>query len=331
MRPFFSLLAVLAVTACTDKTPATDSGDTQPQDTDTDTQDTDTGEAPPVWEELRIETSNTLTGLYPTGSGLVVVSQGGKAWLRSSGAWSSMDLDTDGEDLNDLWGSGGESDLSMVAVGNAGVIATYTSGVWTTEDIGTANLLAVDGPSADNLLAVGWGGVFAYTGPGDTGESGWQYQDVAVGRRFNDIWWDGSAAMAVGEDGDFVVYNGETWADDALSGRETLYAIHGTASNDLWAVGEDGASFHWDGSAWTANGPETENSLWGVWAASATEVYVVGNNGGAWVYNGTEWSELPTGVDNNLFGVDSTGNGNVWAIGNRGMVIQYSGATASEG
>ncbi len=325
MRSILLFLSLTALVACSEKdTGGQETGDTQPQDTDSGTTDTDTGEAPPVWTEVRIETSNTLTGLYatPTG-GVAVVSQGGKAWLRSSDSWASMSLDTDGEDLNDLWGSGTDASLTLSAVGNVGLISSFTGGAWTTEDIGTANLLAVDGAASSSLLAVGWGGVYA------NASGAWTYTDVATGRRFNDVWFDGTNAMAIGEDGDYAFLANDTWIDDALDSRRTLYGVHGTSNTDLWAVGEEGTVLRWDGEAWAAVESPTDTSLWDVYVASSTEVYVVGNNGEAWLYDGAEWTALPTGVTNNLYGVDGAGDGNVWAIGNRGMVLQYSGASAT--
>jgi len=323
MRTCLPFLSFLVLAACSDKGGNPHTGDTQNQDTDSGNQDTDTGEEIPVWTEHRIESSNTLTGLYPSATSVVVVAQGGKAWIYLDDAWSSMSLDTDGEDVNDVWGSGNGADVSLVAVGNVGTVAEYASGTWTLTDIGTANLLAIDGPASGNLLSVGWGGVFSNV------SGAWSYQDVATGRRFNDVWWDGTDGMAVGEDGDFAVYANENWADDALDSRRTLYGVDGRASDDIWAVGEKGAIYHWDGSQWTSVESPTSVSLWDVWESSETEVYVVGNNGEAWVYNGTDWTKLPTGVENNLYGVGSYGDGTVWAIGNRGMVISYDGASAS--
>ena len=113
MRSELPLLFFVALAACTDKsTPGTDSGDTDTDtDTNTETGDSDTSEQIPVWQQIRIESSNTLTGMYPTGDGLAVVAEGGKAWLRVSGAWSSIAADTDNEDFNDVWGTGNSTTL----------------------------------------------------------------------------------------------------------------------------------------------------------------------------------------------------------------------------
>ena len=320
MRSELPLLFFVALAACTDKsTPGTDSGDTDTDtDTNTETGDSDTSEQIPVWQQIRIESSNTLTGMYPTGDGLAVVAEGGKAWLRVSGAWSSIAADTDNEDFNDVWGTGNSTTLQLKAVGNVGLVGTFEENAWSLDDLGTANLLAVDGPAVANLYAVGWGGIYGNS----TGT--WEYQDVATGRRFNDVYWDGTTGMAVGEDGDYAIFNGETWVDDALDSRRTLYAVSGTSPTNIWAVGAEGALFKWDGSAWAAQDAPTDGSIWDVWVASETEIYIVGNNGSAFTFDGTTWTNLPTGVTNNLYGVAGAGDGTVWAIGNRGMVLQYT-------
>ena len=203
-------------------------------------------------------------------------------------------------------------------MGNVGLVGTFEENAWSLDDLGTANLLAVDGPAVANLYAVGWGGIYGIS----TGT--WEYQDVATGRRFNDVYCDGTTGMAVGEDGDYAIFNGETWVDDALDSRRTLYAVSGTSPTNIWAVGAEGALFKWDGSAWAAQDAPTDGSIWDVWVASETEIYIVGNNGSAFTFDGTTWTNLPTGVTNNLYGVAGAGDGTVWAIGNRGMVLQYT-------
>lgn len=319
MRSEFALLFLAALAACTDKNPSgTDSGDTDTQDTDTGEGDSDSTAEIPVWEQIRIETSNTLTGMYATGDGLAVVAEGGKAWLRVGGAWSSIAAETDNEDLNDVWGTGDSTSLQLKAVGNVGIVGTFESGAWTLEDLGTANLLAVDGPATANLFAVGWGGIYS------NATGAWEYQDAATGRRFNDIYWDGTTGMAVGEDGDYAVYTDGNWVDSALDSRKTLYAVSGTSPTNVWAVGAEGALFKWDGSAWFAQDAPTTGSIWDIWVGSETELYIVGNNGSAYMFDGTSWTDLPTGVTNNLYGVTSAGDGTVWATGNRGMVLQYT-------
>lgn len=321
MRSEIALLFLAALAGCADKsTPDTGTGDSDTQDTDSGG-DSDTGEEIPVWSQIRIETSNTLTGTYPTSDGgLVVVAEGGKAWLRTSGAWSSIAAETDNEDFNDVWGTGASTSLLLTAVGNVGIVDNYdsTTGSWTLEDLGTANLLSVDGPGIANLYAVGWGGIY-------TNASGaWEYVDAATGRRLNDVYWDGTVGMAVGEEGDYAVYVEGTWVDNAIDARKTLYAVSASSAENIWAVGAEGAMYKWDGSQWKAQEAPTDGSIWDICVISDTEIYIVGNNGAAYVYNGTEWSSLPTGVTNNLYGVDSAGDGNVWAIGNRGMVLQYT-------
>lgn len=318
MRLLTCGLPFLLLLGCTDKPADTSVGTDDSSEPEDDSGDGDSDvDDTPVWEEARIEVSYTLTGVYPSGAGLYVVAQEGHSYVRSSGAWTAVSIDTDGEDLNDLWGSGADATLEMVAVGNAGNIATWTEGAWVVQDIGTANLEAVDGPASTNLLAVGWGGVFS------NATGAWEYQDVVADVRMNDVWFDGSTGMAVGEDGGFAYYTGGIWTEDALASRVNLYSVSGLGAADIWAVGEDGVVLHWTGTTWEEIEPPTNVSLWAVEAISATEVYVVGNNGTAYVYDGATWTSLPTGVDNNLYRMAMGSSGVLWASGNRGMVVGY--------
>ena len=318
MRRFISLIPLLAFAACSDKGTTDDTAIT-PSGDDTSTDDTGDVEAEPVWEDIRVETSSTLTDLFVADNNIYVCAEGGNTWARLSGSWTVLTIDTDDEDLNGLWGTGTSDAIDLVTVGDAGNIGTWEGGEWVVEDIGTANLEAVDGGSASDLLAVGWGGVYSNV------SGTWEYQDVSTSQRYNDVWWDGSTAVAVGEDGAYAINEGGGWLTDDLASRTTLNGVHGTGPTDVWAVGPEGTVIHWDGTEWTSIPIETRSSLWAVRAVSDQKVYVVGSNGAAYVYDGTEWTELPTGVDNNLYALYTTSGGDVYAVGNRGMVLRYTG------
>lgn len=315
MRLLLSLLPLSALLACSDKSSTTDdSGDSTPVDSDSGADDTSV-DVTPVWTDVRVETSSTITGAYASGAGFYVVSQGGHSWVRSEGSWTVIPVDTDDEDLNDVWGAGVDDSLEMVTVGDVGIIGTWVSSAWSLEDIGTANLEAIDGVSSSDLIAVGWGGIFRNV------SGTWEFVNSATERRFNDVWYDGTVAMGVGEDGDWAFYDGAGWDSDAISSRVSLYGVSGTSASNVWAVGAEGLVIHWTGTAWEEVERPTTASLWGVLATESL-TYVVGSNGEAYSWDGTEWTSLPTGVDNILYRVTGAGNGVVWAVGNRGMVLQ---------
>jgi hypothetical protein len=84
------------------------------------------------------------------------------------------------------------------------------------------------------------------------------------------------------------------WANPSPTGR-TLYAISGSAENDVWVAGEGGTVSHWNGKIWDIKhrGPDGAR-YFSVGAVSANEVWVAGElNGSVSVvhYDGKDWKE----------------------------------------
>ncbi len=310
-----SLLLALALplaAGCSDKGADEDGDDTGSADDDT------TDPLGVVWDELRIESSVTLTGAFPSGAGFYATGDDGEVYLRAEGEWAPMGLDL-GEGLNGIWGENSGGVLRMVAVGDGGTVVRYADG-WTVDaTLGTANMEAVAGTSVDDLVAVGWGGAYAWTG------AGWEFLPITGNPRFNDVWSDGVNAVAVGEEGVIAVRTSEGWTAEAPAGIVNLTAVSGTSASDIWAVGDAGTVLHYDGTAWTEVESPAQATLWGVVALGADQTYIVGNNGFAARWDGTGWTELPTGVDNNLYDVSVSPDGVIWACGNRGMALRLQG------
>jgi len=138
-------------------------------------------------------------------------------------------------------------------------------------------------------------------------------------------------------------WDGAQWSiapspSPGTGGLNTLYAVAGTAANDIWAVGSftNNGEFaqtlvaHWDGSSWSlipsANMPGTNNELYSVVALSPNDVWAVGYWGNAASgfstlvehWNGSTWSMVsspnPQG-DNFLSAVSDTSANDVWAVG----------------
>ncbi|MCB9779043.1 MAG: hypothetical protein H6742_10800 [Alphaproteobacteria bacterium] len=312
----------LLMSACLGGTGGDDGGSDTGGTTGTDSGATgaDTGETEdpdPVWTEVSFETSESVTGVYASGVNEAWVSvTGGKVRLFQAGSWNDTPIDVDGEDINGIWGSGSGAAATVVAVGDAGYIGQY-EGTWTLTDVGTANFESVDGPTANNLLAVGWGGL--YTNASGT----WTFVRLDGDPRFNHIWYDGTVGAAVGEEGVLAIYSGGEWTLSEDEDRRSFYGVSGTGVNDIWAVGEGGVVLHWNGTTWEDRSPDTRKSVWGVWAATVNDVYIVGNQGLAMKLIGGEWTDLPTGVNKNLYAVHGTGVNDVWAVGGFGTALRY--------
>ncbi len=283
-----------------------------------DTGDTGDTQAQVVWQDLSFSTSSGVTGVYAASTDEVWVTlSAGKTMLYQAGAWNELSIDVSEEDLNGIWGSGSGTGATVVAVGDAGNIATWSGAGWVVDDVGTANFEAVDGAASTDLLAVGWGGLYANA----SGE--WAYQDLPTDPRFNDVWYDGSAGAAVGEEGALArLVNGEWTIEEDPEGR-TFYGVSGTGANDIYAVGEGGVILHWNGTEWDNVSTTTEQGLWGVWAANSNAIYVVGNAGTALVRDNGTWRSLETGVNTNLYAVHGTSVSDVWAVGGFGTALRY--------
>jgi hypothetical protein len=204
----------------------------------------------------------------------------------------------------------------MVAVGDAGFVTDWVAGSWSTEDLGTPNFESVAGSSRTDLLAVGWGGVYR------SSVDGWTYEAIEGNPRLNHIWYNGSQAVGVGDEGTIAVYTPTGWTVYQDSSRKRLYGITSTPNGELIAVGEEGTVLHGVGGVWEARDAGTDVSLWAVEAYDAYNVIAVGNNGVALHYDGAEWTPLPTGVENNLYGVSISTTGTAWAVGNRGATLR---------
>lgn len=318
------LLPLVGTLACSDKDGDTDtSGSNTDGGGDDDTGDTGVDDTP-VWTEYSFASSSGVTGLYAANAEEVWISMtDGQAMLLQAGSWNSLNVPEEGstephgQDINGIWGTGAGTAASVVLVGDAGNISSWAGSGFNTEDIGTANLEAVDGQASNDLMAVGWGGLYR-------NQSGdWLYEDLQGDPRFNHVWYDGTNGAAVGEEGALARYVGGEWIIEEDEEARAFYGVSGTGAGNIYAVGEGGVILHWNGTEWEDLSGFTNQSLWAVWAATADDVFVVGNAGTAYVRKGGLFQKLPTGVNTNLYAVNGTGTNDVWAVGGFGTVLRY--------
>jgi hypothetical protein len=314
MKTLTSLLILGLFTGCTPKD-VTEKSDLM------DTGSATEADAAVVWEDLRHQTSQTFLSAYADGIGLYVVTSGGQSWSYRDGLWSNIPLDVDEEDLNGLWGNGTGAGLKMVGVGNAGTIIEWDGpgALWGVTQDGTANFAAVDGQTVNDLIAVGGAGAWSNA-------SGTWTPQTTAGYKFNDVWYDGTTAVAVGDDGLIGTYTkDEEWVFDDSFTNVHLYGVSGTNDADIWAVGQDGTVLHWNGSTWQEIDLDTQANIWSVWATTGNVAYVVGNNGEAYKIQGSLVEAIPTGVNNILYDITGTTEANLWAIGSRGIALRFMG------
>jgi hypothetical protein len=215
--------------------------------------------------------------------------------------------------------------MKMVGVGNAGTIIDWdgVANTWeVTQDGGTANFAAVDGKNGTDLIAVGGAGAWSNI------DGTWTAQ-TSAGYKFNDVWYDGTTAVAVGDDGLIGTFNsGEEdaeWIFDDSATNVHLYGVSGTNDSDVWAVGQDGTVLHWNGTDWQEIDLDTQANMWSVWSTTGNVAYVVGANGEAYKIQGSLVEAIPTGVNNILYSITGTTEANLWAIGSRGIALRFVG------
>jgi hypothetical protein len=121
-----------------------------------------------------------------------------------------------------------------------------------------------------------------------------------------------------GRGGESYHLTGGSWSLVTTPTTNSLNAVWGTGSTQLWAVGDAGTMIQGDGTGWTPITAVTSANLEGLWGSAANDVWAVGGSTAAAVivHLGSGWSVWP-GIASTLalagvWGADST---HVWAVG----------------
>lgn len=102
------------------------------------------------------------------------------------------------------------------------------------------------------------------------------------------------------------------WENPSPQGY-SLHAVHGTASNDVWAVGDHGTVLWYGGEAWTLTPSGTQTDLRGVWAANRDDAWIVGDKGTLLHWDGSKLAPS-TVTDKNIVSVTGSASNDVWAV-----------------
>ncbi len=130
-------------------------------------------------------------------------------------------------------------------------------------------------------------------------------------------------------DGQLLRYQGATWtqARKTPPSLTTLYAIHGSAPDDVWLMGV--AAHHWDGSDWTEVALPG-SSIRCVYVASPTEAWAINADGNAVQWDGETWTEVTVGLSWRARDIWGTAEGQLWVAGDDGNLVHYDGETWTE-
>ena len=142
--------------------------------------------------------------------------------------------------------------------------------------------------SSNDLFVVGDAGAFMRYRNG-----GWSLGRVGT-NTLNAVWCLGSDAMAVGESGTALKWNGSGFVASATGVTQHLLDVDASSATNVWAVGTGGTVLRFDGTSWNPVSVPGIGSarLTSVRVRSATEVWV-GGAGVHWRFDGTNWSSTP--------------------------------------
>lgn len=117
----------------------------------------------------------------------------------------------------------------------------------------------------------------------------WYWISPATGHhRLNGISFaNQTEAMAVGNNGIILYYDGENWAHMAGPVAENLQAIHFLYANFACAVGDNGTILHFNGLDWIQLPGPSQANLVDVYFVDESNGWAVGDE--IWHFNGTEW------------------------------------------
>lgn len=162
-------------------------------------------------------------------------------------------------------------------------------------------------------------------------------------------------AVAVGTDGDALLWDGSVWTQEDTGVAVDLFAVDGAINQEsgeysILACGNDGVILRRDEDGWRVLNSPVETIVFDVWVRNLNDAFLVGDNGAFLRWTGRETDEVvamtaeaiqvrqvPSEDDPDVFvdeeyfiddplrGVGGNGAENVFAVGPRGLVMRFDG------
>lgn len=158
------------------------------------------------------------------------------------------------------------------------------------------------------------GGAGGFEANGFCSDDGWCWENpLPQGHALNDVWASGGEAIAVGDYGTILRFDGNGWTRDELPDFvfPRFTAVWGASIDDVFAVG-DGV-FRNDGSGWVELATPITNDLNAIWGETASSLWVAGDLGALYHFDGTDWVFEGSGTPS-FGGLSGTSSSDVWAI-----------------
>jgi hypothetical protein len=260
--------------------------------------------------------------------------------------WNLTLLDTTnvGAVLTSIWGPAGSGVVAVGTCRNMPITMVYNGGGWSAPPAGCTQTLPGDnfaerytsvwGNSASDVFAVRQKavGMFASVAIDHYDGQSWarvysrQCSPCALIAR---AVWTGApgSAIAVGDSGTVMRYNGISWSPEASGTTVPLRSVWGAGpSGPVFAVGDGGTVLVNNGSGWSSQPSGTSQPLYSVWGTSGTDVFAVGGGGTIIHYDGTAWTSQASGSTQSLRGLWGTSSNLLFAVGDATTVLRYDGS-----
>ena len=150
---------------------------------------------------------------------------------------------------------------------------------------------------------------------------------------------DGADIFSVGDHGTILHLSGagpaadSGWTTETSNTTENLYAVYGTAVNDVWAAGADGTFLHRDASGWTVVPQTSTARIDGLFSDLSNDAWAVGRTDSTTPvilhYSGSPtWAPVtvPAGATD-LRAIWGTSGTDLWAVGNDSNILHGDGTT----
>jgi hypothetical protein len=152
--------------------------------------------------------------------------------------------------------------------------------------------------------------------------------------------WAADSALAVGDLGTALVYDGQTWRAEATTTTQNLWGTWGPSPDQVWAVGgnseteADATVLRREDGVWRTETLPTltrpgVDAFFKVWGTAADDVWIVGRRGAILHWDGATYTEFDAGTGQDLIAVWGTGPDHVAAVGgrNNGILAVWDGQT----
>ncbi len=243
---------------------------------------------------------------------------------RVAAGWNGTILDEKtgwgtSETSTRLYGVHVAPDGDAIAVGEGGVGFRRQQGGWQPIAIPSpATLLAIDGPSATDRIAVGdSGAVLHFDG------NAWQVEATPGVGVLRSVWYDGQHALVVGAGGFAMVREGGAWRALPTATTRYLRDIGGNSWNRLWVVGDSGTAMFFDGSVLHPIGVGSDQNLRGAWERSPNDAWIVGDFGTVLHSDGRGWTKQFPPALNHIRAVRGIGQ-HVYVVGELGLAYRLT-------